>query len=148
MGVGQPLYCALRYFDPVQQRPGLPEGVGALVEKLTNQEVVVTLVNLSPIQARPLVLQAGAYAEHQLVSAVIGERRLPIGRSWMELRLEPGCGSRIVLELRRHVNQPTLALPLGSHVEHAEKPDEPERSVERFWDEIFRNPTLLASCCR
>lgn len=90
----------------------------------------------------------GCLAEHQLVSAVIGERRFPIGRSWMALRLEPGCGSRIVLELRRHVNQPTLALPLGSHVEHAEKPDEPERPVERFWDGIFRNPTLFASCCR
>ena len=32
--VGSPLYCRLRYFDPDNQRAGIPEDVAALVEKV------------------------------------------------------------------------------------------------------------------
>ena len=49
---GSPLYCRLRYFDPVNRRAGVPEGVAALVDKLTEDEVAVTLVNINQLVAR------------------------------------------------------------------------------------------------
>src|SRR5919199_655448 len=50
--VGFPLHSRLRYFDPARGRAGIPEDVAALVERLDAESVTVTLVNLSPIQAR------------------------------------------------------------------------------------------------
>ncbi|MCB0188260.1 MAG: hypothetical protein KDE31_28520, partial [Caldilineaceae bacterium] len=44
---GATLHCRLRYFDSARRRAGLPEDVGALVEKLSAEETVVTLVNVT-----------------------------------------------------------------------------------------------------
>jgi hypothetical protein len=60
------LHARLRYFDPARRRAGLPEHVGALVERMTDDEVTVQLVNLDPVEARTVIVQGGAYAEHQL----------------------------------------------------------------------------------
>ena len=60
------LHCRLRYFDPERRRAGLPEDVAALVERMTEDEVTVTLVNLDPVEARTVIVQGGAYAEHQI----------------------------------------------------------------------------------
>ena len=49
---GNVLHSRLRYFDPVQRRAGLPKDVGALVSKITNDGVVVKLVNTSQTEAR------------------------------------------------------------------------------------------------
>src|SRR4029079_4961238 len=79
---GAPLHCRLRYFDPVKRRAGLPEDVAALVEKLTYDEVTITLVNLNQVEARTVVFQAGAYAEHQWVNFTDGNRVTPIDHSF------------------------------------------------------------------
>src|SRR5581483_10467636 len=55
------LHSRLRYFDPVGRRPGLPEDAAALVEKMAGDQTVVTLVNVSPVHARRVVLQGGSY---------------------------------------------------------------------------------------
>ena len=65
---GYPLHCRLRYFDPARRRAGLPEQVGALVERMTEDEVTVQLVNLDPLSERTVIVQGGAYAEHQLTT--------------------------------------------------------------------------------
>ena len=44
------LHSRLRYFDPEKRRSGLPEGVAALVEKLTSDSVTVTLVNTNQLE--------------------------------------------------------------------------------------------------
>ena len=95
------LHSRVRYFDPVRRRPGLPQDVGALVEKLTADSVTLTLVNLDQVEPRDVVIQAGAYGEHSFEQ----------GRS-VRVRLEPGCGKQLELKMRRYVNQPTLAQPL------------------------------------
>ena len=46
---GNLLLARLRYFDPQLRRPGLPEDVAALVERLTADEAVVTLVNINQV---------------------------------------------------------------------------------------------------
>jgi hypothetical protein len=105
------LHTRVRYFDPDKRRPGLPDDVAALFEKITNDETVLTLVNVSPIHARRVVVQAGAYGEHQFSTAAIDTEVLNVNGKRVEVRLEPGAGARIKLGTKRYANQPTLTLP-------------------------------------
>ena len=105
------LHARLRYFDPARRRAGIPEDVAALVEEMTGERVTVRLVNVNQVEARTVVVQAGAYAEHRIVSAEASGKPVAVNASSMTVRLEPGCGSRLVLQMRRHVNAPTLAFP-------------------------------------
>ena len=105
------LHCRLRYFDPVERRAGLPEGVAALIEKMTDDEVVVTLVNINQLDSRTVVVQAGGYAEHQFVSITNGDSNLGIDACHFSVKLAPGSGGRLTLKMRRYVNQPTMTFP-------------------------------------
>jgi hypothetical protein len=105
------LHCRLRYFDPLQRRAGLPEDVAALVEKLTADDTVVTLVNISQLDARTVVVQAGGYGEHEFLTVQTGDRKVPVKGVSFAVRLAPGAGSRLTLHMRRYVNRPTLAFP-------------------------------------
>lgn len=109
--VGYPLHSRLRYFDPARRRPGIPEDVAALVEKLTADEIVVNLVNLSPLHPRTVVVQGGAYAEHELVDVRLDDTTTPVGDSHVTVQLAPGAGSRLTIRTNRYANQPTLAAP-------------------------------------
>jgi hypothetical protein len=111
---GKLLYCQLRYFDPAQRRAGMPEDVAALIDKLTADETAVTLVNTSAVDPRTVLVQAGGYAEHQFVDVTVDGKTTAVGGTHFRVHLEPGCGARLVLKMRRFVNQPTLALPWGS----------------------------------
>jgi hypothetical protein len=105
------LHCRLRYFDPVARRAGVPPDVAALVEKLTPESVTVTLVNTNQLKERTVTVQAGGYAEHQFLQAAVGGRTIPIDAPHFTVRLAPGTGSRIVLKMKRYVNQPDLNFP-------------------------------------
>jgi len=109
--VGYPLHCRLRYFDPAGRRAGIPEDVAALVEKLTADEVVVSLVNTSPLHAREVVVQGGAYAEHEIVDVQQGELTTPVGHSHFTVQLAPGAGSKLRIRMKRYADQPTFAFP-------------------------------------
>ena len=108
---GYPLHCRLRYFDPQRQRAGIPQDVAALVERMTADEVTVSLVNLSPVLERTVVVQGGAYAEHQFTAVSAGDRTIPVDRSAFAVRLAPGCGDRLTIAIKRYANPPTLAFP-------------------------------------
>ena len=105
------LHSRVRYFDPPRQRSGLPEDVAALVEKLTADSVTLTLVNVNPVETRTVVVQAGAYGEHQFRSVAWDNKSLILDHPFVTVRLEPGCGSRLVFQMKRYANQPTLAQP-------------------------------------
>ncbi|HTF63851.1 MAG TPA: hypothetical protein VK638_14275, partial [Edaphobacter sp.] len=62
------LHGRFRYFDPLQRRAGLPEDVGALVEKLEADAATLVLVNVDAVEPRTVVVQAGAYGEHRFDS--------------------------------------------------------------------------------
>ena len=109
--VGYPLHCRVRYFDPARRRAGVPDDVAALVEKMTADEVTLALVNVNQVEERTVVVQGGAYAEHQLVSAEVDGRTHQIDSTYFALRLGPGCGGRMVLKMQRYANQPTLTFP-------------------------------------
>ena len=105
------LHARLRYFDPERQRAGVPEDVSALVSELSDTRATVTLVNLSSSQPRTVVVQGGAYGEHQLVSVTLGDRTIPIGQAAFAVRLSPRSGETLVLTMRRYANPPTARHP-------------------------------------
>ncbi|MDP6719920.1 MAG: hypothetical protein QGF59_14765, partial [Pirellulaceae bacterium] len=105
------LHCRLRYFDPAERRAGVPEGVAALIGRMTDDEVVVTLVNTNQLDSRTVVVQAGGYAEHQFISIANGGSKAEINASRFSVRLAPGSGSRLTLKMKRYVNQPTMTFP-------------------------------------
>ncbi len=105
------LHSRFRYFDPVRRRAGLPPDVGALVEKLSADGAVVTLINLDPVDPREVIVQAGGYGEHRILEASTSGVQLQVGGSFMRVKILPGCGARIELKMARYANAPTLKLP-------------------------------------
>ena len=116
MGAPQPIYygglvmAQVRHFDPVRERPGLPEDVGALVETVTADGVDLTLVNAGS-RDREVVVQAGAYGEHEF-SAVRydGEAAAPES-STVRVALPGGSRVSVAAEMDRFVNDPSYDLP-------------------------------------
>jgi hypothetical protein len=108
---GSVLFCRLRYFDPAGRRAGIPEGVAALVESMTDESVAVKLVNTDQLKEKTVIVQAGGYAEHQFNSVKLDGQTLAVDAPTLTVRLMPGCGSRLEIEMKRHVNQPTMLLP-------------------------------------
>ncbi|MSQ93187.1 MAG: hypothetical protein EXR98_01380 [Gemmataceae bacterium] len=111
---GKLLFCQLRYFDPAKRRAGMPDDVSALIDKITPDGVEVTLVNTNPVDGRTVTLQAGGYGEHQFVEVTTAGKTTAINGAHLTVRLEPGCGSKLTLKMRRFANQPTLAQPWGN----------------------------------
>jgi hypothetical protein len=108
---GNSLTARVRYFDWQTRRPGLPPGVSALVEQLTDDAATITLVNVDPVHPRILVVQGGAYAEHQIVAAQTASAHVEGVGPRCLVRLAPGAGGTIRLTMRRHVLPPTLKQP-------------------------------------
>lgn len=108
---GALLHCRLRYFDPLRRRAGVPEDVAALVDSMDAEKVAVTLVNLSPTQSRTVVVQTGAYAEHQCTKVTTPDAEIAIDRPAFTVQLAPGSGQRLVVHTQRYANQPTLRFP-------------------------------------
>lgn len=109
--VGSPLYCRLRYFDPVLRRAGIPEDVAALVEKISGEDVTVILVNTNQIESRNVVIQAGGYAEHEIERISIGDKISEVNNSSCSIGIGPGCGARLKFKMKRYANLPTLDFP-------------------------------------
>ena len=101
----------LRYFDPDRKRAGVPEDVAALVSELSDARTTLTLVNLNPSQPRRVIVQGGAYGEHQIESVTRGQTTTRIGAPHFTVQLDPGCGETLVLAMRRYANTPTARQP-------------------------------------
>ncbi len=108
---GNVLHSRLRYFDPVERRAGLPADVAALVSKITEQGVVITLVNTSQVEARTVTVQAGAYGEHQIRLVERNGQSIPVNSTHFEVLLKAGSGATVALAIERYRHQPTLAFP-------------------------------------
>jgi hypothetical protein len=114
------LNCRLRYFDPDRKRPGVPPDVAVLVSHLDADSMEVELVNLHPTQARRVLLQAGAFAEHNITAAQVlptnaevkqESSKIDERRSTIEVILHPASGGRLRLEIQRYANPPTYRQP-------------------------------------
>ena len=112
----------VRYFDPVRKRPGLPPDVAALVSKLYPTGLVLELVNLSVIETRDVIVQAGCYGEHEFVTVVyqtrdpsdeeeLKDESVDVKGKFLRVRLLPGSEIRLDIKMRRYVNKPSYAFP-------------------------------------
>jgi hypothetical protein len=109
--VGGVLHCRLRYFDPEKRRAGIPDDVAALVENLTANQATVTLVNVNQIEPRTLVIQAGGYGEHEFKEVAVDGQKVAVNGTHFAVRLAPGAGGKLVIQMKRYANQPRLAWP-------------------------------------
>ncbi len=106
-----PFHTRLRYFDPDKRRAGVPEDVAVLVDRMTDKDVRLNIVNMNPIEARTVTVQGGAYGEHQVVAITHKDKRVGIDATAFDIMLEPGAGAILEIEMNRFVNQPSLDFP-------------------------------------
>lgn len=111
---GVPLHCRLRYFDPAGRRAGMPQGVAALVHGMTDRTTQVTLVNTGTT-AQDVIVQGGAYGEHRIDAVQVAGPDGPVRRTYgsraFSIRLAPGCGADLTVEMVRFAARPTLDFP-------------------------------------
>jgi hypothetical protein len=105
------LNARLRYFDPVRKRAGLPGDVGALVLAMSDNRTVVTLVNLNKMVPREIVVQGGAYGEHQIESVQVHGRTISVNGSHFTANLGPGAGATLTIKIKRYAQRPSATLP-------------------------------------
>ena len=114
------LVARVRYFDPDRRRPGLPEGVAALVERLEADRTVLQLANTATVERR-VIVQAGGYGEHTFTEVnwadVAGDDvdggRAAVEAPCLEVVLPPEGCTRLILGTACNVNAPTYAFPEG-----------------------------------
>ena len=113
---GGMLQAHLRYFDPQHHRPGLPEHVAALVDRISADQVSVSLVNTDPVESRAVLLQAGSFGEHCFTRARLETREdadqsIEVGGKYLQVHLGPGAQARLHIGLKRFAFQPSYSLP-------------------------------------
>jgi len=108
------LHSRLRYFDPVRRRAGLPDSVAALVHELTDDSVSVSLVNVNQAEPREVLVQAGGYAEHRFTGLEDSAGKQEIDAGVISVRLAPGAGQRLKLQMKRYADRPDLSFPWAS----------------------------------
>ena len=107
----RPLHWRLWYFDPDRARPGPPEDVAALVDQVGQETIGVQLVNINPVEERSVIVQGGAYAEHQFFQVEANDKNQVVDGNFFTVRLAPGAGARLNISQQRYVNQPTSRFP-------------------------------------
>ena len=105
------IHARVRYFDPVRNRSGIPEDVASLVTEMNKEMTKVTLVNVNQVEPRDVIVQTGAYGEHQCTRVEIGGKTYSVNNRLFNVHLAPGAGAELVIYANRYVNPPTLSLP-------------------------------------
>ena len=110
------LHVRLRYFDAIEQRPGLPQDVAALVSALDADSVTVELVNTSPSHHRRLIVQAGAFGEHRFTTVDdlddAAATPAPVDDTRLVVELPAGRSTRLRLGMQRYCNTPSYDQPV------------------------------------
>jgi hypothetical protein len=110
--------ATIRHFDPVAERPGLPDSVAALVRNIEPNRVTLDLVNTAEA-ARDVLVQAGGYGEHSFgtvrTGALGGDRfdgdEHVVDGDTVRVALDPAAGTGLSMELERYVNAPAYTFP-------------------------------------
>jgi hypothetical protein len=109
---GQLLLARFFYFDPERRRPGIPQDCAALVESLSDKSATLFLVNTSKTEKHTVLVQTGAYAEHQCIAVTSGNNRsVPVDGTLFAVELPPSSGLRLAVKMKRYANTPQLSLP-------------------------------------
>ena len=121
---GGHLQARVRYFDMEKARPGLPEDVAALIEKLEADRTVLNLINLSVCDTRKLIVQAGAFGQHEFTQVnfkvqtkdesgnkVCSDKTVPVNKKFFAVELPPATSIKLDMGMRRYINKPSYAFP-------------------------------------
>jgi len=101
-----------RYFDAAGKRPGLPQGVAALVDGLSDDGATLTLVNTDAVHAAEVVIQGGVFGEHDITSVALGDAApVAISGRWLAVKLAAGATARLTLGMQRFANAPSYDTP-------------------------------------
>lgn len=85
--------------------------MAALVDKLGADSAGIQLVNLNTSEARNLIVQAGAFAEHEFVEVTYSDQTATVNSKYFAVQLPPGTSIRLDVAMRRFAHQPTYAFP-------------------------------------
>ncbi len=110
------LRATVRYFDLDGGRPGLPADVAALVDSVASDSAGIQLVNLSRTNTRSLIVQAGAFGEHQFTGLEFdsdeeGPSGVSVDSRYFAVKLPPSTAVRVSAGMRRFANDPSYAFP-------------------------------------
>jgi hypothetical protein len=94
-----------------RREPGLPPGVAALVTRLEAGLTEVELINTDLLAAKHVLIQGGAYGEHQIIEVTSPAGAKTVNQSFFQVNLAAGAGATLRLSMRRYANQPTYAFP-------------------------------------
>ena len=106
------LRATVRHFDLDRRRPGLPPDVACLAEGLSAESVDLRLVNTGRERRRVLV-QAGAFGEHEFTRVEAGGESREVGGRHLAVELGPEAGILLGAGLRRFVHTPSYGAALG-----------------------------------
>ncbi len=129
----------VRYYDGDARRPGLPPAVAALVSDIDPEATVVELVNLDAWQRRSVIVQAGAFAEHDIRTVrytacrdgswigdlydyghqqpVITEESLSVNDPWVRVELPASTRVRLTLAITLRANAASYRTPFDESVD-------------------------------
>lgn len=105
---GNILHSRLFYYDPDRSRPGLPERVAALVDRIGPAGVRLRLVNLDAVRECRVTVQAGAYGEHRFTQIRNDDAALVVDGDRFEVLLGPGSGGILEIGMRLFANAPSF----------------------------------------
>jgi hypothetical protein len=106
------LHATVRYFDAEKKRPGLPQGVAALVDKIDEYGTSLILVNTDPIAGKSLIVQAGAFGEHSFSSVKVDENeQYSVGASHFQVNLGPFTQLHLHAAMDRFSGRPGYNFP-------------------------------------
>jgi hypothetical protein len=97
-------YTQLRWDDALRDRPGLPDGVAALVEHLDESTVTVQVLNLGATR-QLLRLTGGGYGEHPFTELTADGVTVPVDQSLL-VNLPPRTRIRLRLRFKRFGRRP------------------------------------------
>ncbi|MBT4484224.1 MAG: hypothetical protein HOC71_11185 [Candidatus Latescibacteria bacterium] len=122
------LQVNLRYFDADKKRPGLPDDVAALIKKIESTGIVLQLVNTSAFDSRTVIVQAGAFGQHEFTGVRYQEHNesdnnittqdkfLSVNGKHFIVELSPASAIKLDIGIRRHVNTPSYDFPWSDSV--------------------------------
>ncbi len=63
-------------------------------------------MNLDPVRTRSVILQAGAYCEHEFTELRVNGAPLPMARKRFKVRMAPSAGSTLDIGMDLFVSEP------------------------------------------
>ena len=96
-------------------RLGLPKDVAALVDELGSDRAGVQLVNTNTNESRSLIVQAGAFGEHDFTTLRYRDSgsqiNVRVDGKCFAVTLPPSTSIRLDIGMKRFANAPSYAFP-------------------------------------